>query len=195
MKFIDFDNDGWLDLLVGNGHVLDNVELIRSHARFAQPKVLLKNTGSRFENVTLRHGQALSSNRVSRGMAFGDFDNDGDIDVLVNNSSDSPQLLRNDGGKQNSWLTVELKGYFNRPTIGTVIEAWIAGRPRVFQSVGGTSYMAASDPRIHIGLGTAQAVDELVVRWPSGRVDQIKKPQLRKILVVEETKGFSDQVR
>jgi enediyne biosynthesis protein E4 len=190
-RFIDFDNDGWLDLLVANGHILDNIELLRPQAHFAQPKVLLRNTGTRFEEVTALHGKALSSNRVSRGVAFGDFDNDGDIDVLVNNTSDHPQLLRNDRGNRNAWLALDLKGLSNGPATGAVVEVRVAGRMRTFQSLGGASYMAANDPRIHIGLGAAEVVDELVVRWPHGGDDRMKRPQLRRFMVVDETKGFS----
>ena len=190
-RFIDFDNDGWLDLLVANGHILDNIELLRPQAHFAQPKVLLRNTGTRFEEVTALHGKALSSNRVSRGVAFGDFDNDGDIDALVNNTSDHPQLLRNDRGNRNAWLALDLKGLSNGPATGAVVEVRVAGRMRIFQSLGGASYMAANDPRIHIGLGAAEVVDELVVRWPHGGVDRMKKPQLRRFMLVDETKGFS----
>src|SRR5207245_5211207 len=107
--YLDFDNDGWLDILLANGHVLDHPELVRPGATYRQPKVLLRNLGGRlFRDVTALHGRSLLVPQVSRGVAFGDYDNDGDVDILVNNCGGRPQLLRNEGGNRNSWLTIEL---------------------------------------------------------------------------------------
>jgi enediyne biosynthesis protein E4 len=186
-KFLDFDNDGLLDLFVANGNVIDNPELIAPGRRFAQPKLLLRNTGQGFQDVTAQAGADLSIAKVSRGAAFGDFDNDGDIDVLVNNSGDHPQLLRNDGGNRNNWLTLLLRGTrSNRSGLGARIEVLAAGKWRVFQTLGGGSIMAANDPRVHIGLGGATSAEEIVVHWPSGLVQRIKNVAARQILTIEE---------
>jgi enediyne biosynthesis protein E4 len=185
--FLDFDNDGLLDLFVANGNVIDNPELIAPGRRFAQPKLLLHNTGKGFQDVTAQSGADLLTPKVSRGAAFGDFDNDGDIDVLVNNSGGYPQLLRNDGGNRNNWLVLKLRGTrSNRSGLGARIEVLAAGKRRVFQTVGGASIMAANDPRVHIGLGARASVDELIVHWPSGLVDRIKNVAARQILTIVE---------
>jgi hypothetical protein len=187
VKFVDFDNDGLLDLFLANGNVLDNPEVVAPGRRFAQPKLLLRNTGRAFEDVTPQHGKDLLVPKVSRGVAFGDFDNDGDVDMLVNNSGDRPQLLRNDGGNRYNWLTLVLCGTrSNRDGLGAKIEVLSGGKWRYFQALGGGSFMAANDPRIHIGLGSETSADEIVVRWPSGIVDRLRHIAARKIFVINE---------
>jgi enediyne biosynthesis protein E4 len=187
-KFLDFDNDGVLDLFVANGNVIDNPELIAPGRRFAQPKLLLRNTGQGFQDVTAQTGADLSIPKVSRGAAFGDFDNDGDIDVLVNNSGDRPQLLRNDGGNRNNWLTLLLRGTrSNRSGLGARIDVLSGGKWRVFQTLSGGSIMAANDPRVHIGLGEQTSAEEIVVHWPSGLVQRMKHVAARQILRIEES--------
>lgn len=187
MKFVDFDNDELLDLFLANGNVLDNPEVVAPGRHFAQPKLLLRNTGHGFEDVTAQHGKDLLLPKVSRGVAFGDFDNDGDVDLLVNNCGDRPQLLRNDGGNRNNWLTLALRGTrSNRSGIGAKIDVLCGAKRRVFQALGGSSIMAANDPRIQIGLGDRAGVEEIVVHWPSGIVDRIRHVAARQILTVEE---------
>jgi hypothetical protein len=187
VKFVDFDNDGLLDLFLANGNVLDNPEVVAPGRRFAQPKLLLRNTGRAFEDVTTQHGKDLLLPKVSRGVAFGDFDNDGDIDMLVNNSGDRPQLLRNDGGNRYNWLTLALCGKrSNRDGLGAKVEVLSGGKWRYFQALGGGSFMAANDPRLHIGLGSETTADEIVVRWPSGTVDRLRHIAARKILTINE---------
>ena len=193
--FLDFDNDGLLDLFLANGHVLDNIRLVHASATYRQPKVLLQNTGRTFRDVTSLYGKALLSPRVSRGVAFADYDNDGDIDLLVNNCAERPQLLRNDTGHRKEWLTIELRGTrSNRSGIGALLEVVVGGKRRVFQAVGGGSFMAANDPRIHIGLDKVKEIDEMRIHWPSGLTDHFYKVRSRQILVVEEGRSGKSQV-
>ena len=190
VKFLDFDNDGLLDIFVANGNVLDNPELVSPGGQFAQRKLLLRNTGENFRDVTAQHGADLLAPKVSRGVAFGDYDNDGDIDLLINNSGDRPQLLRNDGGNSNNWLTLALRGTrSNRSGLGAKIDVLVGGKWRVFQTLGGGSFMSANDPRIHIGLGDRNEVDEILIHWPSGIVDRLRHVPARKIMTIEEGKN------
>lgn len=195
VRFLDFDNDGLLDLFLANGHVMDNIQLIRASGTYRQPKVLLRNTGQTFRDVTSLHGKALLSPQVSRGVAFADYDNDGDVDLLVNNCGGRPQLLRNDMGHRREWLTIELRGtHSNRSGIGALLEVVVGGKRRVFQTVGGGSFMAANDPRIHIGLDKTRAIDELRIHWPSGVTDRFDDVRSRQRLVVEEGQSGKGQV-
>jgi len=190
MRFVDFDNDGWLDIFLANGHVLDNIELLRPAASYRQRKVLLRNTGQGFEDVTARHGNALLTQQVSRGAAFGDYDNDGDTDVLINNCGGRPQLLRNDGGNLNGWLALELRGSkSNRDGIGAQVEVLAGGSRRVFQVLGGGSYLSAHDRRIHVGLGRSSRADEIIVRWPSSLVDRLQNVNAGQFLTIGEGQG------
>ncbi|MGH9580961.1 MAG: CRTAC1 family protein [Terriglobales bacterium] len=171
-EFFDFDNDGDLDILVVNGHVVDNVNLLRPGSRYSQPKLLFENTGGRFREVAKEHGAALSLPQVSRGAAFGDYDNDGDVDVLVLNLSGAPELLRNDGGNSGHWLSLALEGTKSpRDAIGTVVRATVAGKTLTRFLTGGGSYLSASDHRIHLGLGAAEKAERIEIRWPSGTVE------------------------
>ncbi len=132
-------------------------------------------------------GKALLSPQVSRGVASGDYDNDGDIDVLVNNCGGPPQLLRNDGGNRNHSITIELRGHrSNRSGVGALIEVFSHGKRRVFQALGGGSHMSASDPRIHVGLGETEIVDEIRIRWPSGLVDRVARVKAGQRILGEE---------
>ncbi|MFN0170297.1 MAG: CRTAC1 family protein [Bryobacteraceae bacterium] len=190
VRFVDFDNDGWLDIFLANGHVLDNIELLRPAASYRQRKVLLRNTGQGFDDVTALHGNALLTQQVSRGAAFGDYDNDGDTDVLINNCGGRPQLLRNDGGNLNGWLALELRGSkSNRDGIGAQVEVLAGDRRRVFQVLGGGSYLSAHDRRIHVGLGRSSRADEIIVRWPSSLVDRLQNVNAGQFLTIREGRG------
>jgi hypothetical protein len=128
---------------------------------------------------------------VGRGLATADFDNDGDIDIAVNNRGDYPELLRNDGGNANHWLEVLLIGTrSNRDGIGSVLKLTSEGFVHVEQSKGGMSYMSASDPRIHFGLGKRTKIESLEITWPSGRVDRLSNVPIDQIIAIKEGTGI-----
>jgi len=188
--FFDYDNDGWRDLFIANGHVLDNVKQYRPDVTYAEPKLMLRNTGGGIlENVSNRLGPDLMRPRVSRGVAVGDFDNDGDLDLLVSNNGESPQLLRNDGGNANHWLEILLIGTkSNRDGVGARLKLTAGDMVLYDQRKGGTSYQSAPDPRLHFGLGAQTRVDHLTIRWPSGAEDKLKGiPGDRHIIIKEGT--------
>ena len=158
MKFLDFDNRGWPGILQANGAMVDNVELYHSEVTYKEPLLMLRNVGKgRFENVSQSLGPDFTRPIAGRGLATADFDNDGDVDIAVNVRGDYPVILRNDGGNANHWLEVLLIGTpSNRDGIGASLKLVSEGFVEVEQAKGGTSYMSASDPRIHFGLGKAE---------------------------------------
>ena len=155
MKFLDYDNDGWIDILQFNGAMLDNVALYHAEVSYKEPLLMFRNLGKgHFEKVSESLGPDFMRPVAGRGLATADFDNDGDIDIAINNRGDYPALLRNDGGNANHWLEVLLIGTkSNRDGIGASLKLTSEGFVHVEQAKGGTSYMSASDPRIHFGLG------------------------------------------
>ncbi len=186
-RFLDFDNDGKLDLVVLNGHVLDNIAFYHEGVAFAERPFLLHNTGTRFEEVGALHGPAFQKTYVGRALATGDFDNDGDTDFLWVINGGPPVLLRNDGGNGNAWIGFDLRGTVSgRDAFGAVVTVTAAGRRLVRERVGGASYLAAHDPRILFGLGDAKKVDKVGVRWPSGATSVLENVPTGQYLRVEE---------
>jgi hypothetical protein len=196
MKFLDFDNDGWPDILQANGAMLDNVELYHSEVTYKEPLLMLRNAGKgQFEKVSESLGPDFTRPIAGRGLATADFDNDGDIDIAVNVRGDYPMLLRNDGGNRNRWLEVFLIGtQSNRDGIGSSLKLVSEGFVEVEQAKGGTSYMSASDPRIHFGLGKRTRIDSLEVSWPSGHVDRLTNVPVDQIIAVKEGAGIVARV-
>ncbi len=198
--FFDFDNDGDLDLLGANGHTLDNqqevyvfegagVELVP----YAQRNLLLRNNGDgTFTDISGLVGEAFRVGRVGRGVAFGDYDNDGDIDMLIVNSNSPPTLLRNDGGNRNHWLMVKAIGTTsNRDGIGARITVVTGPSVQIREIKGGGSYLSQNDPRAHFGLGASRKVDLLEIRWPSGIVDRIRDIEANRLITVTEGQGLA----
>jgi hypothetical protein len=189
-RFFDYDNDGWLDLFIANGHVLDNVQLLHPGTTYPEPKTIYRNLRGRFSDVTSQLGADLAIPRVSRAAAFADYDNDGNVDVLVTNNGDYPQLLRNDGGNRNHWLEVRLVGTrSNRDGIGAKVKVVAAGVTQTSEAKGGTSYQAAHDPRLHFGLGAVARVSLLEVRWPSGAVTKLNNVAPDRCITIKENFG------
>jgi enediyne biosynthesis protein E4 len=189
-KFLDFDNDGFLDLFVVNGGLLDNVELYKKGVTYAQRKLLLKNVNGKFVDDTSRYGRDLSKPTVGRGAAFGDYDNDGDVDILVLNNGQPPNLLRNDGGNLNHWLEIKLIGTRSNGNAVGAKATVVAGEwKQVDQVKGGGSYLSANDYRLHFGLGNMSQVDLLEIKWPSGQVERRKNIKADQILTIREDSG------
>jgi hypothetical protein len=176
-RFLDYDNDGLVDLFVAAGHPFAPVSKVWPDVHFADPPFLFANDGRRFTNVAPEGGEALRRPYVGRGVAVGDYDNDGDPDVLLFCAGQPPRLLRNDGGNRRHWLGVTLVGTRSgRDAIGAKVTVSAGGRKRSRSLVGGASYLSASDARLLFGLGDVTTVDGLEVRWPSGRVDVVAGP-------------------
>ena len=187
--FLDYDNDGWLDLFVSNGHLDENVRDFDPSTTYAQVNQLFRNDGDgRFTEVTRSSGPGLLVERVSHGAAFGDYDDDGDVDIFVSDSS-SPRctLLRNDGGHRNRFLVVRAVGTrSNRDAIGARLRA-VAGDLVLTREVRRShGYMGSSDVRVHFGLGRRSRVDTLSVRWPTGVVQRLRDLEADQFLRVEE---------
>ena len=196
LGFLDYDNDGFLDLFVANGHVLDNITRFDRSRTYGQANQLLHNRGPgsggavRFEDVSARAGEGVTAPMVSRGAAFGDYDDDGDTDLLVGNVGQRPNLLRNDLGSGNNWLKVQAAGRrSNRDGIGARVHI-AAGDLRLVREVRGSySYLGQSDLRVSFGLGKQAVVDEVVVDWPSGLRDRITGVKANITLLVVEGGG------
>jgi enediyne biosynthesis protein E4 len=190
-KFMDYDNDGARDIFMANGHVLDNIERYNSAVHYAEPKLMFRNLGnSRFENVGDQLGSDFLLPRVSRGAAIGDFDNDGDLDILVNNNGESPQLLRNDGGNAHHWIELFLIGTkSNRDGVGARVKLRSGNLVLYDQKKGGMSYQSAQDPRLHFGLGDRELVDEIQIIWPSGSITKLQNVKSNQFVTIQEEKG------
>jgi hypothetical protein len=189
--FFDYDNDGDLDLSITNGHVIDNVALIRKGARHAQPRLLLQNTGAGgFRDVSGSAGSGFEGEGVGRGLMAGDIDNDGDLDLLVTNNGGPPNLLRNEGGHRGSALLVRLIGTAStRSALGAKLRLTAGGRTLVREVTSGASYLSGSDTRAHFGLGERTRAERLEIRWPGGRVEQIRDLAANQILTIREGEG------
>ena len=187
-RFFDVDNDGDRDLFIANGHLESDVEQYEN-ATFPQRNQLFLNVGDgRFEEYA-EDGGALSLKRVSRGAAFGDYDDDGDIDVLVANVAAEPTLMRNDGASGH-WVRLRLAGRdSNRAGIGTRVEVTSGGRVQTDEVRSGASYLSQSDLRLHFGLGTATSIERVVVYWPSGRVEEYADLGIDRDHLLVEGKG------
>jgi enediyne biosynthesis protein E4 len=191
-KFLDYDNDGWNDILQLNGAMLDNVALYHGEVSYKEPLLVYRNLGKgEFDKVSDSLGPDFMRPIVGRGLATADYDNDGDIDVVTNNRGDFPSLLRNDGGNANNWLTVQLVGTkSNRDGIGASLKVTSEGFAQVEQAKGGMSYMSASDPRIHFGLGKRATIASLEITWPSGQIDRLTNVPINQIITVQEGAGL-----
>ncbi len=175
--FVDLDNDGLLDIFIANGHVYPEIDRFAIGTKFLERKQLFQNLGNgRFRDVTDEVGGSLLTEKSSRGVAFGDYDNDGDIDILITNLNGRPQLLRNDGGNRNHWVTVKLVGTkSNRDAIGARISLEAGGRRQTAEVRGDGSYLSHNDLRVHFGLGDSAMVDRLEIRWPSGLAQTLER--------------------
>jgi len=190
-KFMDYDNDGWPDILQANGAMLDNVQLYHSLVSYKEPLLMFRNLGhGKFEKTSDSLGPDFNRAMAGRGLATADFFNDGQVGIAVNCRGEAPLILRN-AGTPNHWIEVLLIGTkSNRDGIGSLLKLSSGGVVQVDQSKGGTSYMSASDPRIHFGLGKRNKVDSLQITWPSGQVDKLSSVPVDTIIAVKEGVGI-----
>jgi len=196
--FFDFDNDGWPDILICNGHVYPEVEQLRTEAGYAQRKLLYHNMhNSHFADVSEEAGPAISEPSASRGCAFGDFDNDGDIDFVINCVNDVPRLVRCDSTLKHNWIKVRTIGTkSNRSGIGARLRcvAQIPGETKPHSQIdevrSGGGYLSQSDLRVHFGIGKAEKVDLIEIKWPSGAVDSLKDIKPNQVIYVKEGEGI-----
>ncbi len=189
--FVDLDNDGWLDIFLVNGHVYPEVDQLKTEAAYQQRKVVYRNLGTgRFVDVTERLGPPASTPKAGRGAAFGDLDDDGDVDVVVNNVHDRPDVFRTDVTTDHRWLTVRLVGTTsNRSAIGARVRVVAGDLALVDEVRGGGSYLSQNDLRVHFGLGTHGGAVRIEVRWPNGNEERFDDIATNRIVVLTEGEG------
>jgi len=186
----DFDNDGLPDIFWVTGSVFPEVEKVHPGYPYKTPRVLFRNLGGgKFEELTGGAGPAIGEAHSSRGAAFGDFDNDGDVDILIMNMNEPPSLLRNDVTSGGHWLKVKLVGVkSNRSAIGATVIAGYGGRKQAQSVAAQTSYLSVSDRRLHFGLGGALTAD-LEIRWPSGLRETVGTVPADRLITIREGEG------
>jgi hypothetical protein len=189
LKFFDFDNDGAVDLLLANGHPDDMVEIASSGVKYKEPLLLFRQESGILRNISSEAGPVFSKSFASRGLAIGDFDNDGRSDVLVGINGGAPLLLKNNAGKENHWLGIKLQGvHCNRDAIGARLSWSVGGSHRTKVKNNGGSYLSSHDPREVLGLGAATHVDWVEIKWPqpSGLVQRINNPPIDRYITIVE---------
>jgi hypothetical protein len=187
-KFFDYDNDGWKDLFVGQGHVIDNIELTQPNLRYLEPCLLMRNLNGRFQDVTEISGEPLLVPRASRGVAFGDLNNDGFIDLAINCNNQPAVVLQNQGGNGNHWLSVNTVGaQSNRDGIGARIRLVSESGQQWATVSTASSYLSSNDKRVHFGLGRDKAAKLIEIAWPSGRVQKLENAEADQFLTVHES--------
>jgi enediyne biosynthesis protein E4 len=192
LKFFDYDNDGNLDLFIANGHPDDLIEKIYSTVTYREPPLLFHNTADGLKNVSSESGPIFTKSMASRGLALGDFDNDGAVDVLISNNDEAPVLLRNNVGSQNHWLGLSLIGKKANPdAIGARVTYQAGDLKRSRMKVGGGSYLSYHDPRLVLGVGKRAKLDWLEVKWPqpSGRVERLSDLPIDRYITIVEGEG------
>ena len=192
LKFFDFDNDGAVDLLLANGHPDDMIEMYAAQVKYKEPLLLFRQEAGKLRNISREAGPVFSKSFPARGLAVGDYNNDGRLDVLVGNNGEAPLLLRNNSGRENHWIGLKLQGArCNRDAIGARITWSAGGVKRSRLRNGGGSYLSSHDPREILGLGKAEKLDWLEIRWPppSNRVERFTDFPVDRYTTIEEGKG------
>ena len=193
VAFLDLDLDGWQDLFLVNGHVYPEVDQVKTEAGYKQRKVVYRNRGDgRFEDVTEQLGPPVTVPKAGRGAAFADLDNDGDVDIVVNNVHDAPELYRLDQRQPRNWTSLRLVGVqSNRSAIGARVTLTAGGVTQVSEVRGGGSYYSQNDLRLHFGLAAAKTIDRVEVRWPNGNVEVWTGVEPNRIVTLTEGSGRS----
>ncbi|MHB8899692.1 MAG: ASPIC/UnbV domain-containing protein, partial [Thermoguttaceae bacterium] len=187
--FVDLDNDGDRDLFVANGHLQDNVHLYDTATSYEAPNVVLINTADgRFVDVSDRCGDGLLPKLSSRGAAFDDLDNDGDVDGVVLNSRKGPTLLRNDSQQANHWIQIRLRGVrSNRDGVGAQVRVHSGDLQQTDEVHSGRGYQGHHGMRLHFGLGNRDRIDRIQVRWVGGRIDTLENPPVDRLITIHES--------
>jgi hypothetical protein len=185
--FFDYDNDGWKDLLLVNGHAFPEVDRLHTAVRFKNPMILYRNTGKGgFEDVSSTGGPGIVELHSARGAAFGDIDNDGAVEVLVNNQNEAPSLLKAGSGRSNHWILLQLTGTkSNRSALGARVRLTAGGRTQIDEVRSGGSYLSQNDPRLHFGLG-ASTEAEIEIEWPSGVRQKMERVKGDRVVAIRE---------
>ena len=194
VRFLDYDNDGWKDLLIAQGHDLDTVELSYPNLHYREPMLLLRNTGKEFVDVSAASGAVFGQPWLSRGMAIGDLDNDGRVYAGVTTNDGPVHILHNETPMQNHWLLLKLVGHkSNRDAIGAEVKLVTARGQQVATVSTAGSYLSSSDKRVHFGLGSESTAQSIEIHWPSGTTQTLKNVRAGQILTVDEPVSAADQ--
>ena len=192
-SFLDYDNDGWPDIMQINGHVYPEIDGQNIGQTFKNPRLVYRNLGTgQFKDVSAAMGPGITERFSSRGAAFGDYDNDGDIDALILNMNDIPSLLRNDGGNKQNWIKLKLIGTkCNRTAIGARVRIVTGTHAQIDEVHSGSSVMSQSDLRLHFGVGKTQVIDLIEVKWPTTqKIERFTKVKVNQILAIREGSGI-----
>ena len=187
VRFFDYDNDGWKDLLIAQGHDLDTIQLTSPNLRYREPMLLARNTGSGFVDVSAASGEVFAQAWSARGMAIGDIDNDGRVDAVVTTNDGPAYILHNEGTSANHWLSLLLIGHkSNRDAIGAEVKLVTAKQSQYAIVTTASSYLSSSDKRLHFGVGPEVTAKEIEIRWPSGIVQTLRNVAADQLLKIEE---------
>jgi hypothetical protein len=196
--FVDYDNDGWVDLIQINGHVYPEIDAYNFDQKYKNPRLVYRNLGNgKFKDVSAEMGAGITEKFSSRGAAFGDYNNNGSLDVLVLNMNDPPSLLRNEGGNQQNWIKIKLVGTkCNKTAIGARVRVTSGKHVQMDEVHSGGSVMSQSDLRLHFGLGKAEMADLVEVIWPTtGKVEKFSAVKANQILTIREGVGIVPVVK
>ena len=192
LRFIDYDNDGWKDLFIAQGHDMDNIQVVSPLLRYREPMMLLRNTGKKFVDVSSISGDIFQDAWVGRGMAIGDINNDGRIDAVVSTNGGAAHILLNKTVTANHWITLHLTGHkSNRDGIGAVVKLTTAQGSQWVTATTASGYLSSSDPRVHFGMGTSAVADSIEIHWPSGIVQTLTNVKGDRQIQVDEPSAAS----
>jgi enediyne biosynthesis protein E4 len=192
LRFFDYDNDGWKDLLIAQGHDLETIETNYPDLRYREPMLLLRNTGKGFVDVSKESGDVFSQAWVGRGLAIGDMDNDGRIDAVVTTNDGPAYILRNETPTKNHWLTLKLVGHkSNRDAIGAEVKLTTSRGIQLETVTTASSYLSSGDKRVHFGLGADALAQRIEIRWPSGVLQTMTNVVADRILQIDESEGIT----
>src|SRR5215472_2278700 len=191
--FVDFDNDGWQDIFIVNGHVYPQVDQMRSNLRYLEPKLLFQNErNGKFKDISKEAGTAIQIPQVSRGMAIGDLFNDGKLEAVVENLKGEPMILRPEGGPKNHWISIQLEGdKENRLALNARVRAFAGDLVQLGEVISGGSYLSQNDLRIHFGLGNHERLDKAEITWPDGKTETLTNLQADRFYSVREGAGVT----